>query len=65
MESFVYIALKAYAKPFIILGVFAIFIAYTVNGFLDATIVSKQVSRIFYLLLGVSIIFDRWHLREA
>ena len=43
----------------------AIFIAYTVNGFLDATIVSKQVSRIFYLLLGVSIIFDRWHLREA
>lgn len=46
-------------------ALFAIFIAYTVNGFLDATIVSKQVARIFYLLLGVSIIFDRWHLREA
>lgn len=46
-------------------ALFAIFIAYTVNGFLDATIVSKQVSRIFYLLLGVSIIFDRWHLCEA
>lgn len=46
-------------------ALFAIFITYAVNGFLDATIVSKQIARIFYLLLGVSIIFDRWHLREA
>lgn len=56
--------LKSPKDPFA-WALFAIFIAYTVNGFLDATIVSKQVSRIFYLLLGVSIIFDRWHLREA
>lgn len=56
--------LKSLNDPFA-WALFAIFIAYTVNGFLDATIVSKQVSRIFYLLLGVSIIFDRWHLREA
>ncbi len=46
-------------------AIFAAFLCFTAHGLLDATIVSKQVARIFYLLLGVSMVFAHWHLRSA
>lgn len=41
-------------------GMFAIFIAYTIHGMVDATFISKPVSRVFYMLFGASILFEKW-----
>lgn len=41
-------------------GMFAIFIAFIVHGMVDATFISKSMSRIFFLFLGISILFERY-----
>ena len=37
----------------------AVFIAFAVHGLLDETFISKTMGRIFYMLLGIAILFER------
>ena len=41
-------------------GMFAIFMAFIAHGMVDATFISKTMSRMFFLFLGISILFERW-----
>lgn len=42
-------------------GMLFIFIAFMAHGLVDGTIISKHIGRIFYLLMGVGILFtERW-----
>ena len=43
-------------------GMFAIFIAFIVHGMVDATFISKTMSRMFFLFLGISILFERYEI---
>lgn len=45
-------------------ALFFMFIAATVHGFTDQTFILKLTGRIFYMLIGVSLLFGRWHKKD-
>lgn len=46
-------------------GMLFIFIAFLAHGIVDGTIISKHIGRIFYLVLGISILYiERWKTTE-
>ena len=41
------------------------FIASTVHGLTDQTFILKLTGRIFYMLMGISLLFEKWEYRES
>lgn len=66
MMKYLLSVVKQYANnPFSWMMLF-IFIAFISHGLVDGTIISRHIGRIFYLLLGIGILFtERWTHRDA
>lgn len=46
-------------------ALFFAFIAATVHGLTDQTFILKLTGRIFYMLMGISLLFEKWEYRES